>query len=277
MEKIWFITGATRGLGKEIAKTLLAAGNRVVASGRSQEAIEQALGRSERLLAVTLDVTQPEQAKAAVAAAITRFGGVDVLVNNAGYGLVGALEEYDDNEWAAQFATNVHGLAAVTRAVLPVMRRQRAGHIFNISSAAGVAGFAGATAYSATKFAVEGLSEGLAQEVAPLGIKVTIVEPGYLRTEFLASGSVVFAKQVIEDYQSTSGTARQGAQEMNGKQGGDPVKLARAILALAASENPPLRFSAGEDAVMLLEQTLEKKAKELAAWRTLSLSLAYDR
>ncbi|HEX5342291.1 MAG TPA: SDR family NAD(P)-dependent oxidoreductase, partial [Duganella sp.] len=204
------------------------------------------------------------------------FGAIDVLVNNAGYGLVGALEEYSDAELVSQFNTNVFGVAYVTRAVLPHMRQRRSGHIFNISSAAGVAGFAGASAYSASKFALEGMSEGLAQEVAPLGIKLTIVEPGYFRTEFLTAGSVTFAERVIDDYDATVGVARRGALEMNGKQGGDPDKLAQALLRLALAKEPPLRFSAGADSVGLLEQTLQSKAKELASWRELALSLAHD-
>lgn len=276
MNKVWFITGASRGLGKAIARAALAAGHRVVAAGRNSAAVHDALGTSDQLLPVSLDVTRPGDAEAAVAQAVERFGRIDVLVNNAGYGLVGALEETTDAEFTAQFATNVFGVVAVSRAVLPVMRAQRSGHIFNISSAAGVAGFAGASAYSASKFAIEGLSEALAQEVAPLGIKLTIVEPGYFRTEFLSAASVAFAGKVIDDYDATVGAARRGAADMNGKQGGDPDKLAQALLALAAAPTPPLRFSAGEDSVGLLEHTLATKAEELAAWRHLSVSLACD-
>lgn len=275
MAKVWFVTGAARGLGKAIARAALAAGHKVVATGRDTNAVRVALGESSEVLAVPLDVTRPGDAARAVRAAVERFGRIDVLVNNAGYGLVGALEEVTDEEFAAQFATNVGGVVAVTRAVLPQLRAQRAGHIVNISSAAGIAGFAGASAYSGTKFAVEGISEALAQEVAPLGIKVTIVEPGYFRTEFLTSGSVVFAKEIIDDYAATVGAARRGARDMNGKQGGDPDKLAHALLTLVEAKHPPLRFSAGEDAVGLLEHTLAAKAAELAAWNTLSLSLGH--
>jgi len=276
MANTWFITGATRGLGKAIAQAVLAAGHNVVATGRDKAGVLMALGRSDRLLALDLDVTDSAQATVAAGAAVQRFGAIDVLVNNAGYGLVGALEEYSDAELVSQFNTNVFGVAYVTRAVLPHMRKRRSGHIFNISSAAGVAGFAGASAYSASKFALEGMSEGLAQEVAPLGIKLTIVEPGYFRTGFLTAGSVAFAERVIEDYDATVGVARRGAVEMNGKQGGDPDKLAQALLHLALAQEPPLRFSAGADSVGLLEQTLQSKAKELASWRELALSLAHD-
>ncbi|AKJ01311.1 NADP-dependent 3-hydroxy acid dehydrogenase YdfG [Archangium gephyra] len=275
MSKVWFITGATRGLGAELARAALAAGHTVVATGRKPEALERALGTSERLLAVPLDVTAPGQPEAAVKAALARFGRIDVLVNNAGYGLVGALEETSADELSQQFATNVLGLAAVTRAVLPTMRAQRSGHIFNMSSAAGLAGFPGASAYCASKFAVEGLSESLSHEVAPLGIKVTLVEPGYFRTEFLTDGSAVFAQKVIADYDATAGEMRRGSRAMNGNQAGDPRKLAQALLTLSAATHPPLRFNAGTDSVALLEQLLTTRREELGRWRDLSLSLAY--
>ncbi|MEH0196477.1 SDR family NAD(P)-dependent oxidoreductase [Caulobacter sp. CCNWLY153] len=276
MSKVWFITGATRGIGAEIAKAVLADGGRVVATGRSAKAVEAALGACDRLLAVSLDVNVAGQPEAAVEAAIARFGRIDVLVNNAGYGLVGALEEYSPKELAAQMSTNLLGLAAVTKAVLPTLRAQKAGHIFNMSSAAGLAGFAGASGYSASKFAVEGLSESLAAEVAPLGVKVTIVEPGYFRTDFLKSDSVVFAQAEIAAYEATAGEARRVAKAMNGAQGGDPRKLAKALLTLAAADNPPLRFLAGADAVGLLDHVLSTRRAEADVWRDLSLAMALD-
>lgn len=193
-----------------------------------------------------------------------KFGRIDVLVNNAGYGLVGALEECSAEELDAQFNTNVLGLAAVTRTVLPVIRAQKSGHIFNVSSAAGFAGYPGASSYCATKFAVEGLSEGLAHEVAPLRIKVTIVEPGYFRTGFLG------------DYDATAGAMRRGSQAMNGNQEGDPRKLAQAFLPLAAAQKPPLRFTAGRDAVEQLEQKLAARREEMMPWHELAVSLAHD-
>jgi NAD(P)-dependent dehydrogenase (short-subunit alcohol dehydrogenase family) len=276
MPKIWFITGATRGIGAELAQAVLAAGDAVVATGRQAEAVVKALGTSERLLATALDVTQPGQPERAVRTALEKFGRIDVLVNNAGYGLVGALEECSAEELAAQFSTNVLGLAAVTRAVLPVMREQRSGHIFNVSSAAGLVGYPGASSYCATKFAVEGLSESLAYEVTPLGIKVTIVEPGYFRTEFLTDQSAVYAKKVIGDYEATAGAIRRGSRDMNGKQEGDPRKLAQAVLTLAAAPKPPLRFTAGTDAVGQLEQMLAARHEEMKPWRELAVSLAHD-
>ncbi|QSQ19058.1 SDR family NAD(P)-dependent oxidoreductase [Pyxidicoccus parkwayensis] len=276
MSKVWFITGATRGIGAALARAVLAAGNSVIATGRKVEAVEQALGVSERLLAVALDVTRPGQPEAAAKAAVERFGRIDVLVNNAGYGLIGALEECSAEELARQFATNVFGLAAVTRAVLPTMRAQRSGHIFNVSSAAGIAGFPGASSYCATKFAVEGLSESLALEVAPLGIHVTLMEPGYFRTDFLTDNSAVYAEKVIEDYDATAGEMRRGSRKMNGNQSGDPHKLAQAFLTLAAAKTPPLHFVAGSDSVELLEHMLATRQQELRTWRDLALSLAHD-
>ncbi|SET86905.1 oxidoreductase [Stigmatella erecta] len=276
MSKVWFITGATRGIGAELARAVLAAGDSVVATGRKAEAVVKALGTSDRLLVTPLDVTQPGQPEDAVRAALGKFGRIDVLVNNAGYGLVGAVEECSAEELAAQFAANVLGLAAVTRAVLPVMRAQKSGHIFNVSSSAGFAGYPGASSYCATKFAVEGLSESLAHEAAPLGIKVTIVEPGYFRTEFLTDNSAVYARKVIGDYDATAGAMRRGSRAMNGHQEGDPRKLAQAFLTLAAAQKPPLRFTAGRDAVEQLEQTLAARREEMKPWRELALSLAHD-
>lgn len=274
MSKIWFITGATRGIGAELARAVLAAGHTVVATGRKAESVRQALGAEGRLLPLALDVTKPREIEEAVRATVAKLGRIDVLVNNAGYGLVGAVEELSAEELAAQFETNVLGLAAVTRAVVPVMRAQRAGHIFNVSSAAGIMGFPGAAAYCASKFAVEGLSESMAHELAPLGIHVTIVEPGYFRTEFLTGDSARYAAKVVPDYDATVGEARRSARAMNGQQSGDPKKLAQAFLTLAAAEKPPLRFIAGADAVGALEASIASRRADLEAFRELSLSLA---
>lgn len=263
-------------MGVEFAKAALAVGDKVVATGRQRAAVADALGESASLLVLAMDVNEPGAPEAAIARAVAHFGRIDVLVNNAGYGMVGAFEETSAAELLHQFGTNVFGLAAVTRAMLPLMRQQRAGHILNISSAAGVAGFPGASAYCASKFAVEGLSESLAIEVAPLGIKVTIVEPGYFRTDFLSDSSVVFAATVIDDYDAFSGEMRRGAKALHGQQPGDPRKLAQALLALVAAAQPPLRFNAGADSVGLLEQTLQSKRAELDTWRDLGLSLAHD-
>jgi NAD(P)-dependent dehydrogenase (short-subunit alcohol dehydrogenase family) len=276
MSKVWFITGASRGIGAAIAAAALAGGDKVVATARKLDAIERAFGASERLLPLTLDVTDHEQSFDAVKSAVGRFGRVDVLVNSAGYGLIGAVEECSSAELAQQFATNVLGLAAVTRAVLPTMRSQRSGHIFNMSSAAGIVGFPGASGYCSSKFAVEGLTESLAQEVEPLGIKVTMVEPGYMRTEFLESRSAVYAEKIIDDYDGTAGAMRRGSRAVSLKQPGDPRKLAQAFITLAAAEEPPLRFVAGADSVNFLEHTLAVKRAELEKWRSMSVSLGHD-
>src|SRR4030095_2055085 len=204
MSKVWFITGASRGIGAEIAKAALASGDRVVATGRNRAQIEKAFAGHERLLAVELDVTDAAQAHRAVDAALAKFGRIDVLVNNAGYGQLGAFEENEAGDIEQQYATNVFGLFHVTRAVLPVMRRQRGGHVFNLSSMAGVLGFASASIYCSTKFAVEGFSESLAMEVAQFGIKITIVEPGFFRTDFLDTSSIRYGGKVVDEYVPSS-------------------------------------------------------------------------
>jgi NAD(P)-dependent dehydrogenase (short-subunit alcohol dehydrogenase family) len=276
MSKVWMITGASRGIGAEIARAALAAGDKVVATGRNPGSVAEALGSSDRLLALGLDVTMEEQAREAARAAIDKFGCIDVLVNNAGYALLGALEECSAEEVEAQFRTNVFGLLHVTRAVLPAMRARRSGHIFNISSLAGFHGDPGASSYCGTKFAVEGLSESLAREVAPLGIHVTIVEPGYFRTDFLSGASVNHAARTIDDYDQTAGKARRATAEVDGKQANDPKKLAQAFVTLANAEKPPLRFTAGADAVELLEKNLARKKLQLDQWRALSSSFVYN-
>jgi NAD(P)-dependent dehydrogenase (short-subunit alcohol dehydrogenase family) len=206
-----------------------------------------------------------------------RFGRIDVLVNNAGYGLCGALEECSAEETLAQYQTNVFGLINVTRAALPVFRAQRAGHIVNISSVGGFYADAGISAYCGTKFAVEGLSEALAKELAPLGIHLTIVEPGYFRTDLLGADALQFAATEIDDYAETAGAVRRSVSGMHGKQEGDPRKLAQALLRIVNSSDPPLRFLAGSDAVGMFEQKLEGAKADLDRWRELSISLAYDK
>lgn len=274
MSKVWFITGASRGLGAEIARAAIDNGDDVVATARESSAVEKALGNSAHLLPVALDVTRRGAPEHAVKAAVARFGRIDVLVNNAGY--IGAVEECTDEEVRRQLETNLLGLLAVTRAALPTLRAQRKGHILNVSSVAGFRGDPGGSSYSASKFAVEGLSESLASELAPLGIKVTIVEPGYFRTEFLTSGSAHFAANVLPDYDATAGHVRRLMKEYDGKQANDPRKLARALVTLANSEHPPLRFTAGADAVNGFEEQLASKRAELDRWRALSVSLAFE-
>ncbi len=236
--RVWFITGASRGFGALIAQEALAAGDAVVATARDPATVTARLGAHERLLATRLDVTSETEAHAAVGAAVKKFGRIDVLVNNAGYGLLGAIEEASAEETQKLFGTNVFGLLGVTRAVLPHMRRQRSGRIINLSSVGGYTGYPGWGVYGATKFAVEGISEALAGEVAPLGIHVTVVEPGFFRTDFLDETSLSRTAQEIEDYRDTVGKTRAHAADVNRGQRGDPRKLAKAFMRLVDDRNP---------------------------------------
>jgi NAD(P)-dependent dehydrogenase (short-subunit alcohol dehydrogenase family) len=273
MAKTWFITGAARGLGAEIARAALAAGDRVVAAARDPARAAEGLpADAERMLAVALDVTDAAQAMLAAMAAAERFGGIDVLVNNAGYGQFGAFEENTDAEVERQFATNVFGVFNVTRAVLPVMRRQRSGHIFNISSIGGIRGGQGGSLYSASKFAVSGFSESLAQEVAGFGIAVTVVEPGFFRTDFLDGSSVRYGSHPIEDYAEFAAALRENWGARNHQQAGDPPKLGAALVRLASETKPPVHFVAGSDAVGVVEAKIARMREELESWRTLSVS-----
>jgi NAD(P)-dependent dehydrogenase (short-subunit alcohol dehydrogenase family) len=274
--RVWFITGASRGFGALIAEAALAAGDAVVATARDPAAVVRRLGANERLLAVRLDVVSATQAQNAVGQALKAFGRIDILVNNAGYGLLGAVEEAGAAETERLFATNVFGLLGVTRAVLPHMRRQRAGHVINISSVGGYTGYPGWGVYGATKFAVEGISEALAAEVALLGIKVTVVEPGFFRTDFLDDTSLSRTAQEIEDYRETVGRARAHAADVNHGQRGDPAKLAKAFIVLANAPKPPLRLPLGSDTVERIEAKNAFVAAELAAWRTLATSTDHD-
>lgn len=273
MSKVWFITGAGRGIGADIARAALAAGDKVVATGRRLAQLQETFRAADpqRLAMVQLDVASEAQAAPAIAAAVERFGRIDVLVNNAAYGLLGRLEEVTAADIEQQFAVNVHGVMHMLRAALPVLRRQRGGHIINISSIAGVTGFNGSSVYCATKFAVEGLSASLALEVAPFGIKVTSVEPGFFRTEFLDPNSVRYGARVIEDY-AAHGSIEQTYGAYKGRQLGDPAKLATAVLELAGMASPPRRFLAGSDAVAMAEAELEARRGEMAAMKALSLS-----
>jgi NAD(P)-dependent dehydrogenase (short-subunit alcohol dehydrogenase family) len=272
MSKVWFITGASRGIGAEIAKAALASGDRVVATGRNRAQVEKAFAGSERLLAVELDVTDAAQAHRAVDAALAKFGRIDVLVNNAGYGQLGAFEENETGDIEQQYATNVFGLFHVTRAVLPVLRRQRGGHIFNLSSMAGVLGFASASIYCSTKFAIEGFSESLALEVAQFGIKITIVEPGFFRTDFLDTSSIRYGGKVVDDYVPSSTELKATFDSYSHKQAGDPVKLGLALVQLANVANPPLRYAAGSDSAGGISKKLTAMQSEIDQWRALSVS-----
>ena len=269
MSKTWFITGASRGLGVDIAKAALAAGDRVVATGRQRSQVADSLGPdNDRLLSLALDVGDAAQAREAVA----RFGGIDVLVNNAGYGHLGYFEETTPDDVEAQFATNVFGLLNVTRAALPVMRAARGGRIFNLSSVAGMRGSEMGSLYCATKWAVEGFSEALALELAPFGVKVTIIEPGPFRTDFLKPESIRFGAKAIPDYEERRTAQRATFEQRNGKQPGDPVKLAEAMVQLANDPAPPMRFAAGAMAVTLWDAKLVTLHAELDKWRALGLA-----
>lgn len=273
MPKTWFITGAARGLGYEIALQALNEGANVVAAARnpaqSEAAYAAVAGFAERGLSVELDVTDESQAAAAVAAAMERFGRIDYLVNNAGRGLLGAVEEASAVEVEAVFSTNVFGLLNVTRAVLPHMRATRSGHVVNISSMGGFAQVPGWGVYGATKFAVEGLSEALHAELSPLGIQVTVVEPGSFRTDFLDGSSLQTAAEEIPDYAFTVGKVRHAATANNHEQMNDPVKGAAAIYGAVTSANPPSRLQIGPDAIAMVEGKLAHVREELDAWRSL--------
>jgi NAD(P)-dependent dehydrogenase (short-subunit alcohol dehydrogenase family) len=271
-KRVWFITGASRGLGELIARAALADGNAVVATGRNVDTIRDRLGESPALLATQLDVTDAAQAKAAVEAATAKFGRIDVLVNNAGFGLLAAIEESGDGDVRRMYDTNVFGLLNVTRAVLPLMRKQRSGHIINTSSIVGYSAFAGFGAYSSTKFAVEGITEALHAELKPLGIHATVIEPGFFRTDFLDRSSLVVGKDIIADYHETVGNVRDFAAGMNHNQAGDPRRLADAMISLVEAEDPPLRLPLGTDTLKAIAEKNELVAAETRKWEGLSRS-----
>jgi NAD(P)-dependent dehydrogenase (short-subunit alcohol dehydrogenase family) len=273
--RTWFITGASRGFGALIAAEALAAGDAVVATARNIDTLPASLRSHPNLLGVALDVTNEAQARDAAAAAIARFRSIDILVNNAGFGVVVAVEETSGAEVERLFATNVFGLLNVTRAVLPQMRIQRSGRIMNFSSIGGYAAAAGFGVYSATKFAVEGISEALSAELAPLGIYSTVVEPGYFRTTFLSDDSVVSAANVIDDYAETAGAVREFARSMDGQQPNDPARLASAIVQLADAEVPPIRLPLGADTVKKIEEKNRAVEAELGQWRDLAMSTGF--
>jgi len=275
-KKTWFITGAARGMGVDFAKAALAAGHTVVATGRDSDAVAKAVGRSDNLLVLKLDVTNRADAAAAVQAAVDQFGRIDVLVNNAGNFFAGYFEELTPEQIERQLGTLLIGAMNVTRAVLPVMRTQRSGHLISISSTAGIVGFAFCSAYAAAKFGLEGWMESLQQEVAPFGITTTIVNPGFFRTELLEPASVTYAEPSIEDYADRTAEQLKWWQAQSGRQGGDPAKLARALVAIASEEPPPRRFIAGADAIALAEQHVADLQAQIDAYRELSTSLALD-
>jgi NAD(P)-dependent dehydrogenase (short-subunit alcohol dehydrogenase family) len=275
-KKVWLVTGAGRGLGVDIARAVLAKGHAVVAAGRDAAKVDAAVGRHENMLPVTLDVTRPHDARAAVDAALAKFDRIDVLVNNAGNFFAGFFEELSPEQVRNQIETLLFGPMNVTRAVLPVMRKQRSGMLVTISSTAGIAGQLFCTAYAAAKFGIEGWMESLTPEIAPFGIRTMLVEPGFFRTELLSKDSTIYAEPSIADYTERTNQIVAAWKSMHGKQGGDPAKLANALVTLVELDEPPTRFAAGADAM----QTFEAKANTLLvdahAHRELSGSLAYD-
>jgi NAD(P)-dependent dehydrogenase (short-subunit alcohol dehydrogenase family) len=276
-QKVWFITGASRGFGLEIARAALAAGDQVVATVRSQPAqLTATLNNHADLYVVQMDITQKDQVQAAVKQGITRFDRIDVLVNNAGFGMVGAIEEITDAEVRKQYDTNVFGLLNVTRAVLPYLRQQKSGRVINISSLFGYDAIPGWGLYGSTKFAVEGLSKGLAVELAPLGIHVTVVAPGLFTTDFLSSESYVAAKTIIDDYQTTVGPMRTGADALHKHQPGDPKKFAQVIIQLANTERPPVHLPVGKDTIAMYRSSTAKMAQDIEAWLPVATSTDHD-
>jgi NAD(P)-dependent dehydrogenase (short-subunit alcohol dehydrogenase family) len=276
-QQVWLITGAGRGLGVHLAQAALAAGHAVVATGRDPQRVEDAIGAHENLLPVALDITDPAAAETAVAAAVDRFGRVDVLVNNAGNFYAGFFEEISPKQFRAQMETNFFGPLNVTRAVLPVMRRQRSGHVITITSAAGIIGQEFCSAYAASKFALEGWMESLQFDVAPFGIDTTIVEPGFFRTELLVEGaSSIWPELSVEDYAERTTSTIAAWKAMNGQQGGDPAKLGAALVTIAALDTPPLRFVAGADVVAGVEQKAHLLLEQVDAHRELSSSMNID-
>jgi NAD(P)-dependent dehydrogenase (short-subunit alcohol dehydrogenase family) len=269
--RTWFITGSSTGFGRLLAEEVLKAGENVVATARRVEQVGDLEQKYPgHALSLPLDVTKQAEVDAAVAKTLERFGRVDVLVNNAGYGLTGAMEEISDEELEAVYATNVFGLVRVTRAVLPQLRRQRSGHILNLSSIGGLTASPGWGPYQSTKFAIEGMSEALAQEVAPLGIHVTLIEPGPFRTDFLGRSGVEAAKK-IEDYAATAEFARRYRSEQHGRQPGDPLKAVQAMMQVVDSPNPPLRLLLGAGALKRVRQKFEKWQQEIAAWEPVTV------
>lgn len=274
--KTWFITGASRGFGALVTERALAKGDAVVATARNPKSITDRFGTHTNLLALPLDVADEAQAISAAKAAVERFGSIDVLLNNAGFGLLGAVEEATAQEIEAVYRTNVFGLLNVTRAVLPQMRAQRSGRILNISSIGGYRSAAGFGVYASTKFAVEGLSEALHDELKPLGIHVTVVEPGYFRTDFLDSTSLSVSPAQIADYEATAGKVRTIAAEISHKQPGNPAKLAEVLIEFADAANPPVRLPLGSDTVAAIEQKHLADAGILKNWRSISVSTDFN-
>ena len=276
MSKVWLITGAGRGMGVYIAKAALAAGHKVVATGRNTDKVAQALGNSADLFVVKLDITKPADAESAVKASVDKFSRIDVLVNNAANFYAGFFEELSPEQMERQLSTSLVGPMNVTRAVLPVMRKQRSGLIITISSTAGLIGFEFGTAYAASKFGLEGWMQSLQAEIEPFGIDTITVNPGFFRTELLTEESTNFAAGTIEDYNERRAKQTEFWKGYNGQQSGDPAKLAQALITISSHDKPPLRFIAGADAIGTAEQVAATLQQQIDAYRELSSSLAYD-
>jgi NAD(P)-dependent dehydrogenase (short-subunit alcohol dehydrogenase family) len=275
-KKVWLVTGAGRGMGVDIAKAALAAGHAVVATGRNPAKVSAAVGAHDDLLVVALDVTEPASARAAVDAAVDRFGHLDVLVNNAGNFYAGFFEEISPEDFRAQIETNLFGPVTVTRAVLPILRARRSGLIVTVSSTAGIVGGEFVSAYAASKFGIEGWIESLTPEIAPFGIRTMLVEPGFFRTDLLTPESTSYAESSWDDYAERTKQTVENWNSMNGRQGGDPAKLATALVRLADQDEPPLRWAAGADAVATLEQKARDLLDQADAHRDLSSALGHD-
>jgi len=276
MSKVWFVTGAGRGMGVDIAKAALEAGYEVVATGRNTDKVAKALGEFGNLLIVKLDITKPADAESAVKAAVEKFGRIDVLVNNAANFYAGFFEELTPEQMERQITTSLIGPMNVTRAVLPVMRKQRSGQIITISSTAGLTGFEFGTAYAASKFGLEGWMQSLQAEVEPFGIDTITVNPGFFRTELLTEESTKFAERTIEDYNERRAKQMEFWKGYNGQQSGDPAKLAQALITISSEDKPPRRFIAGADAVQTAEKAAATLQEQTDAYRKLSSSLAYS-
>lgn len=274
--RVWFITGSSTGFGRSLAEAVLKHGDRVVATARKPEQLNDLTDQyPETAKAVRLDVTQPQEVRDAIQSALDAFGQIDVVVNNAGFASVGAIEAVSDEVVRRQFETNVFGVLNVTKAVLPTLRQQRSGHILNISSVAGFVSFGVLGIYCATKFALEGISEALSQEVAHLGMKVTIVEPGAFRTE-INGQALAISDTVIDDYTASMDGTMKWLKDMDGKQPGDPDKAAAAMIQVVESDNPPLRLALGADAVSAIDAKLESVKAELDAWKQVSIDTAFE-
>ena len=270
-QRVWFITGASTGFGRLLAEEVLKSGGKVVATARKLDKVADLEKQfPENAMALTLDVSEQGQVDSAVTQAFAKFGRIDVLVNNAGYGVAGAIEEVSEAEFMPMFETNVFGLLRVTRAFLPHLRKQRSGHILNLSSIGGLLSSPGLGYYSSTKFAVESISESLAAELAPLGIKVTIIEPGPFRTDFLGRSGVLAEKR-IADYDNTAGNMRKYFADNDGKQPGDPLRAVHAMMQVVDSPEPPLRLLLGKSALQRLRAKLEKWQQEITAWEKVTV------